>query len=236
MLTSSASAVAELLDTRVAGLPLVVYNPLATARRDPVEATVEFKNTVPASIRVVDRATQRDVPLQVLERNGSLARILFLADMPAVGFKVFEVLPGASRIPAHSSLSVTASSLENARYRVELDSNGDLASIFDKEARHELLKSPARLELRDDPSPDKPAWRILWDTVNSRPREFVRAPQVRVVERRHPVTDDGIPVAVHRHMAPVAVAEQDAADRRVRQLRHALAVLGTGFPRDGERE
>ncbi|PYS74684.1 MAG: alpha-mannosidase [Acidobacteria bacterium] len=183
VLTSSVSAVGELLDTRGAGLPLVVYNPLATARRDPVEATVEFKNTVPASIRVVDRATQRDVPLQVLERNGSLARILFLADMPAVGFKVFEVLPGASRIPAHSSLGVTASSLENARYRVELDANGDLASIFDKEARHELLKSPARLELRDDPSPDKPAWRILWDTVNSPPREFVRAPQVRVVER-----------------------------------------------------
>src|SRR3989475_24523 len=68
VLTSSASAVAELLDTRGAGIPLVVYNPLATARRDPVEATVEFKNTVPASIRVVDRATQRDVPLQVLER------------------------------------------------------------------------------------------------------------------------------------------------------------------------
>src|SRR5437868_6204369 len=183
VLTSSVSAVGELLDTGGAGLPLVVYNPLATARRDPVEATVEFKNTVPASIRVVDRATQRDVPLQVLERNGSLARILFLADMPAVGFKVFEVLPGPSRIPAHSSLGVTASSLENARYRVELDANGDLASIFDKEARHELLKSPARLELRDDPSPDKPAWRILWDTVNSPPREFVTAPTIRVVER-----------------------------------------------------
>src|SRR5438477_2562 len=136
-----------------------------------------------ASIRVVDRATQRDVPLQVLERKENLAKILFLADMPAVGFKVFEVLPGRSRIPARSSLSVTGSSVENARYRVKIDSNGDLASIFDKQAGHELLKSPARLELRDDPSPDKPAWRILWDTVNSPPREFVNAPTIRVVER-----------------------------------------------------
>src|SRR5207244_10710012 len=99
--TSSRAAVAELLDTLGAGLPLVVYNPLATARRDPVEATVEFKNTVPASIRVVDRATQRDVPLQVLERNGSLARILFLADMPAVGFEVLVVLLGAFHIHSH---------------------------------------------------------------------------------------------------------------------------------------
>src|SRR5437870_6875118 len=78
VLTSSASAVAENLDTRGAGTPLVVYNPLATARRDPVEATVDFKNTVPAEIRVVDRVTQRDVSVQVLERNGNLARILFL--------------------------------------------------------------------------------------------------------------------------------------------------------------
>jgi len=38
------------------------------------------------------------------------------------------------------------------------------------------------LEMRSDPSPDKPAWRILWDTVNSGPREYVTTPVVRVVE------------------------------------------------------
>ena len=110
-------------------------------------------------------------------------RILFLADMPSVGFKVFEVLPGATRQAARSALSVTSDSLANTRYQVKIDSNGDLASIFDREAAHELLKAPARLELRDDPSPDKPAWRILWDTVKSPPREFVTAPTIRVVER-----------------------------------------------------
>jgi len=183
VLTSSTSAIAENLDTRAQGIPLVVYNPLSTVRRDPVEATVEFKAAAPAAIRVIDRVTGRAALTQVLERTGRKARILFLADMPSVGFKVFEVLPGAARQTARSSLRVTEDSLENARYRVKIDSNGDLASIFDKEAAHELLKAPARLELRDDPSPDKPAWRILWDTVNSPPREFVTAPTIRVVER-----------------------------------------------------
>jgi alpha-mannosidase len=181
-LTSSTSAIAEMLDTRTVGIPLVVYNPLSMARRDAVEATVEFKGEAPAAVRVIDRVTRHEVPTQVLETSGETARILFLADVPSVGFKVFEVLPGAT-LPARSSLTVTTSSLENARYRVKIDSNGDLASIFDKEAGHELLRAPARLELRDDPSPDKPAWRILWDTVNSPPREFVNAPQVSVVER-----------------------------------------------------
>src|SRR5207237_2716083 len=104
-----------------------------------------------------------------------------LADMPSVGFKVFEVLPGAARQTVRSPLSATASSLENARYQVRIDSNGDLASIFDKEAARELLRTPARLELRDDPSPDKPAWRIRWDTINSPSREFVTAPTISVV-------------------------------------------------------
>jgi alpha-mannosidase len=73
--------------------------------------------------------------------------------------------------------------LENVFYKVQIDANGDISSIYDRLRSREVLKSPIRLELRDDPSPDKPAWRILWDTVNSPPREYVQSPQVRVVER-----------------------------------------------------
>src|SRR3989475_1293716 len=183
VLTSSTSAIADNLDTRAQGIPLVVYKPLSTARLDPVEATVEFKAPAPAAIRVVDRVTGRAALAQVLERIGNRARILFLADMTSVGLKVFEVLPGATRQAARSPLSATSDSLANTRYQVKIDPNGDLASIFDREAAHELLRAPARLELRDNPSPDKPAWRILWDTVKSPPREFVTAPTIRVVER-----------------------------------------------------
>jgi alpha-mannosidase len=183
VLTSSTSALAGMLDTSGLGIPLVVYNPLSMARRDPVEATVEFKGPAPAAIHVLDHATQREVLVQVLWRQGNKARILFLADVPSIGFKVFEVSKGAPRSRASSSLSVTPSSLENARYKVRIDANGDLESIVDKQAGRELLKAPMRLELRNDPSPDKPAWRILWDTINSSPREYVTAPQVRVVER-----------------------------------------------------
>jgi alpha-mannosidase len=183
VLTSSTSALAGMLDTSGLGIPLVVYNPLSMARRDPVEAMVEFKGPAPAAIHVLDRATQREVLVQILWRQGNKARILFLADVPSIGFKVFEVSTGAPRSRASSSLSVTASSLENARYKVRIDANGDLESIVDKQAGRDLLKAPIRLELRNDPSPDKPAWRILWDTINSSPREYVTAPQVRVVER-----------------------------------------------------
>lgn len=182
ILQDSAAHIAGLLDTRAAGIPLVVYNPLATERRDPVEATVSFPGPAPAAVRVVDRLTGQDAMAQVLGTNGNEARILFLADMPSVGYKVFEVSAAASPVGS-SRLMVTPSSLENARYTVKLDANGDMASVFDKEARRELLRGAIRLEMRDDPSPDKPAWRILWTTVNSAPREYVTAPIVRILER-----------------------------------------------------
>ncbi|MBZ5498622.1 MAG: alpha-mannosidase [Acidobacteriia bacterium] len=183
VLTSSTNAVAGLLDTQVMGIPLVVYNPVAAARRDPVEATVQFRSAAPGAIRLIDRAAGRDVPVQVLDRQGNQAHILFLADMPSVGYKVFEARAAEATQAAGPQLSVTPASLENARYAVKIDANGDLASIFDKDAGRELLSAPARLEMRDDPSPDKPAWRILYETIATPPREYPTAPAVRVVER-----------------------------------------------------
>jgi alpha-mannosidase len=183
VLTSSVSVVAESLDTRTPAIPIVVYNPASARRQDVVDATVEFATKAPAHIRVVDGVSNREVPTQVLYVKGKQARILFIADVAPIGFKVFEVKPALEEQSTRSSLQVTDSSLENARYLIKLDRNGDIASVFDKEVQRELLKDPIRLELRNDPSPDKPAWRILWDTVNSKPREYVNSPAFRIVER-----------------------------------------------------
>lgn len=185
VLTSSTAAISGQLDTRpsTGGVTLVVYNPLSSQRNDRVEATVDFDGRAPDAVRVIDHSTLREVPVQIVERQASRVRIIFLADMPGIGFKVFEVARSASAPTMPSSLKVTDSTLENARYTVKIDANGDIASVYDKQAGRELLKTPVRLEMRDDPSPDKPAWRILWDTVNSPVREYVKAPEIRFVEQ-----------------------------------------------------
>jgi alpha-mannosidase len=69
--------------------------------------------------------------------------------------------------------------LSDARYAVHVDDNGDISSIRDKSMNRELLSAPIRLEMRDDPSPDKPAWRILYSTVSAPAREFVAHPRFR---------------------------------------------------------
>jgi alpha-mannosidase len=196
VLTSSVAAVASKLDTSGQGIPLIVYNPLGWINLAPVEATVKFKGEAPPTMHVFDPVSKTNVTTQVLEKSGDSARILFFA--PQVGpasFKVFEVLPGASDIK--EDLQVSETSLENGLYKIQIDKNGDLASIFDKFTSRELLQAPIRLELRDDPSPDKPAWRILWDTVNSAPREYVTSPEIHVVERG-PVR---VAIEITRHAA-----------------------------------
>jgi alpha-mannosidase len=182
--TGAIGALATGFDTRAAGVPLVVYNPLAMARRDPVDALVRFDRPAPASVRVVDTQTGIDVPAQVLSVVGMTARVLFLAEMPPVGFKVFDVRSGAAPASRQaSSLKVTPSSLENERYVVRLDANGDVSSIMDREAGKDLLGGPARLELLNDLSTRWPAWEIPWSEVSKPPRTFAASPRVRIVER-----------------------------------------------------
>jgi alpha-mannosidase len=182
VLTSSTGAVANVLDTQGSGIPLVVFNPISSARRDPVEAVVRFAAPAPAAIAVVDATTGHEVLSQVLERSAREVRVLFLPELPSVGFKVFHVRAKTAAAAA-SSLAVTATTLENNRLSVTIDRNGDIASIYDKDAKHELLSAPVMLELRDNLSPPWPAWEVLYETVQAPAREYVSKPTIRIVER-----------------------------------------------------
>jgi alpha-mannosidase len=80
-------------------------------------------------------------------------------------------------------LRVTESSLENAHYRVSLDQNGDVSSIFDKTLNKELLSSPARLAFQTEKPRDWPAWNMDWADQQQPPRAFVQGPaKVRIAE------------------------------------------------------
>ncbi len=182
VLTHSTSAVSGLLDTTGPGVPLVVYNPVSMERTEPIEATVKLGAVAATSVQVVDAATGGTVPAQVIGAAGGDTRIVFVGTVPSMGYRVFTVTPAAAA-PASSALKVTAASLENNRISVKIDQNGDIASIYDKDAKHELLKAPIMLELRDNPSPSWPAWEILYDVVQSPAREYVANPTIKVIER-----------------------------------------------------
>ncbi|MBN2844146.1 MAG: hypothetical protein JXM68_13750, partial [Sedimentisphaerales bacterium] len=72
--------------------------------------------------------------------------------------------------------AITADSLENQRYRVRLNEAGDLASIWDKLARRELLAEPARLAFIYHKPARFPAWNMEWQHQNAQPAGYVEGP------------------------------------------------------------
>jgi alpha-mannosidase len=178
VLTSASAAIASGLNTQVEGTAVVVYNPLNIEREDVVEADLSFAQGAPQAVHVFG-PDGKVVPSQI-EGPG---RVLFLAKVPSVGFAVYDVRPAGGFSAVASELRVSESSLENARYRVTIDANGDVSSIYDKTLKRELLAAPARLALQTEHPYDWPGWNMDWADQRKPPRAYVSGPaQIRVVE------------------------------------------------------
>jgi alpha-mannosidase len=180
VLKSATQAVASALDTRTHGIPVVVYNSLNISRQDVVEAKISFPDGMPRAVRVVG-PDQREVLSQI---EGD--KILFLAKVPSVGYAVYGVNPTPEREPSPktSQLKVTSTSLENAYYRVSLNTGGDVTSIFDKSIGKELLSAPMRLAISNDAPRQYPAWNMDFDQEQASPRAHVSGPaKIRIAEQ-----------------------------------------------------
>jgi alpha-mannosidase len=175
VLKSAADGVAATLNTEGRGIPLVIFNPLNIAREDVVEATVDFPGGLPQSVHVVG-PDGHEQPAQIEQ-----GKVLFEASVPAVGYAVYDVEPGA--VASSSSLHVSERDLENEYYRVKIDDDGDVSSIFDKKLGRELLSAPARLAISYDNPQQWPAWNMDWDQEQAPPRSYVSGPaKVRIAE------------------------------------------------------
>ena len=182
VLTHSVGGIARALDTRVQGQAVVVYNPLSIPRQDAVEATVAFAAGVPSAVAVYD-PRGKEVPSQILEKKSDGLKVLFLAELPAVGLAVYDVRPSSRPCEADTDLRVSQSGLENAFYRVAINSSGDIAGVFDKQAKRELLSRPAQLEFHPSTPRDWPAWNMDWADRALPALGCVDGPaQIRVVE------------------------------------------------------
>jgi alpha-mannosidase len=208
VLTSATQGVAAALYTTTTGTPVVVFNPLNIAREDVVEAKISFPGEQPKAVRVFG-PDGKEVPAQIREGN-----VIFLANVPSVGYAVYDVRPGEATAESKSPLQVSEHSLENEFYRVKLNDDGDVASIFDKKLNKELLASPVRLAISYDNPTQWPAWNMDWDQEQTAPKQFVSGPaKLKVVENG--------PVRV-----AVEVTRETAGSRFVQTIR--LSAGGPG--------
>jgi alpha-mannosidase len=176
VLTDATEAIASSLDTQTKGIPIVVFNPLNIPREDIVEAKVVFPHGTPKAARVTT-ADGKEVSSQI---EGDT--VLFVAKAPSVGYAVYDIQPAESS-SEHSTIKATNSSLENARYKVQLNKDGDVSSIYDKALKKELLSSPMRLAISTDTPKIYPAWNMEYEQEQAAPRAYVSGPaQVRIKE------------------------------------------------------
>jgi alpha-mannosidase len=177
ILTDATASVASGLNTQVDGTPIVVFNPLNLEREDIVEAAVAFPQGIPSAVRVTD-AEGKEVPSQLQD-----GKVLFVAKAPSVGYAVYSV-QGATAAASSSDLKITNTSIENARYKVALNQQGDVSSIYDKHLNKELLAAPIRLAISTDVPKVYPAWNMDFEQEQAPPRAFVAGtPQIRIKER-----------------------------------------------------
>lgn len=157
VMTTAVAALSYELDTRVKGIPVVVYNAVTERVRDVVEALVPLDAR--ARGVAVYGPDGRRTPAQVIGREGGRARILFAAHVPSAGYAVYDVRPGAAAKSA--KLAAAGNVVENSVYRLELDANGDIASLVDKRCGRELVADGKAFRLalfEGNPSVQWPAW------------------------------------------------------------------------------
>jgi alpha-mannosidase len=182
VLEDSAAAVIGAMNTEGHGAPIVVYNPTSAEREDIVEAEVPVAGN--ARGLHVSGPDGKEVPAQLIESGeGSMHRIAFLAKAPPVGYAVYSVERRGDEPIANAALKVSERQLENERYVVKLNDDGDVASIFDKRAKQELLSAPARLGLHYENPKNWPAWNQDWEDRQRPAKAYVGGPaKVRIVE------------------------------------------------------
>ena len=179
---AAVGAVANELDTSwCKECAVVVNNPVALRRKEAVEAHVKLAHN--ANFIAVFDENGKEIPSQIIRKQGKEFDIVFLADVPSVGYRVYDVQKTEKPYKKASDLRVDEHELENSRYYIRFNRNGDIASIFDKKLDRELLDAPIKLAaLRDIGEMNYPSWEIRRDELEAEPYAYANTPEFDIVE------------------------------------------------------
>ncbi|RME01632.1 MAG: alpha-mannosidase, partial [Calditrichaeota bacterium] len=158
---------------------LAIFNALNWERTEPVEI---FLPTTAEEVAIFD-SQHRPVPKQVLQKTPSGQRLLIQPQVPATGYETLTVLEQKNRQP-DSSLKVSQRAMENRWFRLRLNANGQILSLWDKQQAREVMAPGEKgnvLETYEDLPANWEAWDIDADYVY-KPLSLFRCREVKVEE------------------------------------------------------
>jgi alpha-mannosidase len=120
-----------------------VFNPLSWARTD----SADLLSVPTGSFHVVDVSSGQEVPSQIVQIDGASRLRILAQDVPPVGYKVYEVVPGPGQNFPDAAM-VNTRTIENAAYRITLEERGAMISLVDKiRANREFV---SMIDVRDE--------------------------------------------------------------------------------------
>lgn len=165
IIANSWATIEKHIDTTGAGTSIVVFNPLAWFRTDPVETTVAFDQDTPF-VRLTDPAG-RTIPTQITGRETRDGKVfitfVFVAqNMPSMGFRVFHVAASATDLTLTDPLTVLNNVVTTPQLIVNIDSTtGQVSRVYDRLANKEVLPAGQRaFQLMLMPESGEDAWNI----------------------------------------------------------------------------
>lgn len=180
-LGASVSSFTNLLKTdSCKGTAVTVFNPVEAQRNGAV--TVVLDKISSSYARVFDGETE--IKSQTRNLKNGKTEVTFIANVKSLGAKVYDIRESATPCEVKSDISISGNTLENAKYKVTLNKNGDIASIIDKTQNGaELLKEPVVIGLYNyNGSRPWPAWEMNYAEMNKKPDRIPSLVNLEVYE------------------------------------------------------
>jgi alpha-mannosidase len=169
------AGISRIINTNfVKGTAVIVNNPLQFRRTEAV--SIDFKC---GEVSVFD-ADGNEVPSQVSGNS-----VIFLADVPPLGYKAYDVRDKKGNINS-TDLKLEngdSISIENSKYKVILNADGDIGEIFDKELNRKINSNPICFDIiRYEGSQSWPAWEMNYNEIKREPYVKLTNPEIEIVE------------------------------------------------------
>ena len=178
----------ERIDTKGAGVPVVVYNPLGWERSGEVRVKVQAEKPVTSATgaQIIETTTDPATGVSTVR--------LHVLHVPALGYKIVRLGSGKAAKTGESGVEAKESgnsiSLESDTLRVTIDKQtGCITSLFGKKDNFESLAAGAcgnQLQFFKDTPKEYDAWNIDPGTLDVAPMTIEHADSVELLKTAEP--------------------------------------------------
>lgn len=135
---------------------IIVFNPTSFNRSEPIIIDMEDERT--KEFIVVDDRGEK-VCSQVVEEDDKEKLLIEVRNVPAYGYKAFKLVKGQKQ--NEKTMTITPNHLENDFYKIRLNNQGQIISLYDKRAQREVLSGTGNVfQAFEDKPMDFDAWDI----------------------------------------------------------------------------